>query len=298
MENIKETPIYYNGNKLKCIKKGLLNHFPKNINILIEPFCGSGVISLNTQAKKYILNDIETNLIDLYNMFKDEDMDSLRLYFDKIRKELNFLDFVGDISFDNRSKNYDKEKHSLHKKSYGELRDLYNKTRDIRLLYLLLVYSFSHNMRFNSKNEFNMPCGKDHFNNKVFDKIISFNKFLNNNKLKIFNKDYKHILNYCKDKLNENDFIYIDPPYLITLGTYNENNGWNEDDERTLYMLLDELNEKGIKFGLSNVLTHKGKENTILKEFIKKYNYTDIDVTYSAMGKGNANSKEIYVYNY
>lgn len=97
MENIKESPIYYNGNKLKCIKKGLLNHFPKDINILIEPFCGSGVISLNAQAKKYILNDIETNLIDLYNMFKDEDMDSLRLYFDKIRKELNFLDFVGDI---------------------------------------------------------------------------------------------------------------------------------------------------------------------------------------------------------
>ena len=116
--------------------------------------------------------------------------------------------------------------------------------------------------------------------------------------MKILNKDYKYILNYCKDKLNENDFIYIDPPYLITLGTYNENNGWNEDDERTLYMLLDELNEKGIKFGLSNVLIHKGKENTILKEFIKNYNYVDIDVTYSAMGRGNANSKEIYVYNY
>lgn len=255
-------------------------------------------ISLNTQAKKYILNDIETNLINLYNMFKNEDMDSLRLYFDKIRKELNFLDFVGDISFHNRNKNYDKEKHNLHKKSYDELRDLYNKTKDVRLLYLLLVYSFCHNMRFNSKNEFNMPCGNGAYSNKVFDRIISFNEFLNNNKLKILNKDYKYILNYCKDKLNENDFIYIDPPYLITLGTYNENNGWNEDDERTLYMLLDELNEKGIKFGLSNVLIHKGKENTILKEFIKNYNYVDINVTYSAMGKGNANSKEIYVYNY
>ena len=159
MENIKASPIYYNGNKLKCIKKNLLNYFPKDIDTLIEPFCGSGVISLNTQAKKYILNDIETNLINLYNMFKNEDMDNLRLYFDKIRKELNFLDFVGDISFHNRNKNYDKEKHNLHKKSYDELRDLYNKTKDVRLLYLLLVYSFCHNMRFNSKNEFNMPCG-------------------------------------------------------------------------------------------------------------------------------------------
>lgn len=36
MENIKESPIYYNGNKFKCIKKGLLNYFPKDINILTQ----------------------------------------------------------------------------------------------------------------------------------------------------------------------------------------------------------------------------------------------------------------------
>ena len=67
---MKISPIFYMGNKKKLIKKGLIELFPNDINMLIDMFGGSGVISINTNAEKYIINDIDKNLIDLYELFK------------------------------------------------------------------------------------------------------------------------------------------------------------------------------------------------------------------------------------
>lgn len=76
--------------------------------------------------------------------------------------------------------------------------------------------------------------------------------------------------------LTNRDFIYVDPPYLITCATYNEQDGWNEDHEKELLHFLDELNSKGIRFALSNVLRSKGKENTILIEWLSNKNIKHI----------------------
>ena len=42
------SPIFYMGNKKKLIKKGLVDLFPKNINTFVEPFGGTGIVSMNT----------------------------------------------------------------------------------------------------------------------------------------------------------------------------------------------------------------------------------------------------------
>ena len=55
------------------------------------------------------------------------------------------------------------------------------------------------------------------------------------------------------------DFVYADPPYLITCATYNEQGGWDADAERALLSFLDELDERKIRFALSNVLRSKGR---------------------------------------
>lgn len=52
---MKISPIFYMGNKKKLIKKGLIELFPNDINMLIDMFGGSGVISINTNAEKYII---------------------------------------------------------------------------------------------------------------------------------------------------------------------------------------------------------------------------------------------------
>ncbi len=290
--NIIESPIYYSGSKLKCIKKGLLNYFPKDINTLVDLFCGSGIISLNTNAKRYILNDKEKNLINLYNIFKDKNLSK------KIEELINYykLEFKDlDYSFNKSSKKFNKNLFEIHKNGYRQLRDDYNNSRNEKLLYLLTIYSFCHQMRFNSKGNFNMPIGHDKFINDINNRIDNMYNFINKDNKFITNKDFRELK---IDKLNSNDFVYLDPPYLISTATYNENDGWTEQDEIDLYNLCDKLNKRNIKFGLSNVLIHKGKENTILKQFIKNYNVVDMKTTRSSLGKGNANSVEIYVYNY
>lgn len=58
------------GNKKKLINKGLIDLFPKDINRFVDLFAGSAVVSINTDAKNYIVNDVSEYLYDLYNMFK------------------------------------------------------------------------------------------------------------------------------------------------------------------------------------------------------------------------------------
>ena len=72
MQNIITSPIFYQGCKKKNIKEGLIDYFPKNINRFIDLFCGSGIVSMNVNANSYILNDIESNVINLLKMFKEE----------------------------------------------------------------------------------------------------------------------------------------------------------------------------------------------------------------------------------
>ena len=105
-------------------------------------------------------------------------------------------------------------------------------------------------------------------------------------------------LNAEYDDLGENDFVYCDPPYLITVASYNENGGWGEQAERDLLAKLDALDKAGVKFGLSNVFESKGKENTILKEWAKGYTVHYLDHTYSncSYHKKDKQSKDIEVF--
>ena len=76
----------------------------------------------------------------------------------------------------------------------------------------------------------------------------------------------------------------MDPPYLITCATYNERDGWTENDERDLLAYLDRLHERGIRFALSNVLENKGRRNEILYQWLKdnegRYRAVDLDYSY------------------
>ena len=81
--------------------------------------------------------------------------------------------------------------------------------------------------------------------------------------------------------LTETDFVYCDPPYLISLGTYNDGKrgftGWSEMQECKLLTILENLHQRNIRFALPNVLQHKGKENDILTSWANKNNYLKIN---------------------
>ena len=287
------SPIFYMGNKKKLIKKGLIELFPNNIDTMIELFGGSSIVSMNSTANNYFISDIDCNLVSLYKLFKYQNSD---LIISHIKNRVDEYGLAKERTKRNEFK--DKEKIIQYKNAYMSFRSFYNENKNVLDFYTLMFYSFSQQFRFNNKGDFNMPCGNDYFSelNEVYIK----------NGCNFFSKDNVHIgksdfrsLNI--DLLSSNDFVYLDPPYLNSTATYNEKNGWSEADEDDLYKLCEELNDKGIRFGLSNVFENKGVINHKLINWCneKGWNiYTFDKFTYMACGKGNSNAKEVFITNY
>ena len=128
------------------------------------------------------------------------------------------------------------------------------------MFFVLIIYAFNNQIRFNNNGEFNLPVGKRDFNKSMQKKLSAFIDRIKEQNCKFTCYDFR---DFKIDCLKENDFVYIDPPYLITCATYNENGGWQENDEKDLLTFLEKLNNKNIRFALSNVLKSKGKEKKI-----------------------------------
>lgn len=240
---------------------------------------GGGNVSVNANCKKVIFNDLMWQVPEMLQEFKRVGAEESVLRIDK---------YISDyqLTKDNRE-------------GYLELRSRYNtvdKPLDPIMLYTLICYSFNNQIRFNGKGEYNMPFGKDRssFNPALREKFIAFVNRLQEIDIEFISKDFRE---FDTGKLGGNDFVYCDPPYLITVASYNENGGWGEQEERDLLAKLDELTGAGIRFALSNVLESKGKENTILKKWAEKYTVHYLEHTYSncSYHKKDKQSKDVEV---
>lgn len=262
---------------------------------------GGGSSFLNSEGNKYILNDVDNNVILLHK--------ELGKYAEKpeelLNKLYNMIDSYGlSCSYrginvpDEMKKRYVKTYYSKYnKEAYLKMRQDYNKDKNnILLLYLLLIYGFNHMIRFNSKGDFNLPVGNVDFNNNVYTALINYLNFRRNNEIVFENNDYQTFLN--KIEFSEKDYVFLDPPYLISMSEYNKL--WNEKKEIELCNFLDTLDEKGVKFGITNLIYHKGKENETFNNWSKKYNVYNIDSNYISFNDNTIkkDSKEVFVTNY
>lgn len=271
------SPLNFIGGKHDMIDF-LKKYMPKKIDTFYDLFAGGFNVGININANKIVYNDINFKVRELLEYITDANMK-------------DFYKYISSSIIKLGLKNEDKE-------SYIKLRDKYNNTaidkRDCRDLFLLIMFGFQQQIRFNNKLNYNNPVGQAGFNDKILDKLISFSRITKEKKVFYYSEDYEHFL----DCINKGDFVYLDPPYLITLGSYNDGKrgfkGWNEKEEFRLLRFLDCLNKKHIKFMLSNVLTHKDKTNRILKAWIEKNNYKIIKYD----GKARGNRAEIIVLNY
>lgn len=107
--------------------------------------------------------------------------------------------------------------------------------------------------------------------------FIDYIKLIQNKKIEFISKDFN---DFNITQLKENDFVYLDPPYYLSIAPYN--NSWNLEKEKELLLFLDKLNKRNIKFALSNVIFHKNKEHSLLIEWSKKYNVHYLNYDYSA----------------
>ena len=280
-EKIHRSPLFYVGDKYKLVRE-IKTHFPTTINRFIEPFVGGGSVFLNINANEYLLNDIDSYVIDIHKFLSsyiDKEEDFFNLIFSIIEKYNLSFSYKKDIVPLELKQQYKKTYFAqFNKQNFNQLKADYNnsKERNVAKLYVLLIYGFNRMLRFNSKNEYNLPVGNVDFNANVFNALSDYFNLNSTKKTNWCCQDFKQFLGSIE--YQENDFIYLDPPYLITFSEYNKL--WNENTEKDLLQTLDNLNEKGVKFAISNITHYKGKENSQFIDWSEKYNSYQIKSNY------------------
>lgn len=217
-------------------------------------------MSANVIANKVIYNEINDNIVNLFKLFINNTPEEINSTILTYINKYNLNTEGTDVRQNNPNI---KEIRDYYNKNYLKFREDYNKSeRDYLMLYTLTFYSFSNLIRFNNDNKFNMPYGNRCYCNKHYEQIKNWYNVINNKNIEIYQKNAFDILK--NNTFDSKDFIYLDPAYTNTMAIYNEQRafgGWNIEDDYELFNLLEELNTKGIKWGLSNVFRNKDNIN-------------------------------------
>lgn len=230
-----KSPLNYTGGKYKLLSE-IIPKFPTKINTFIDLFGGGFNVGINVNSQKIIYNDINSYVVELMQYLKDNSTEN-------ILSEIDALVVKYNLSKTN-------------KEGFMQLRDYYNyENSNPIVFYTLLCHAFNYQIRFNKDGKYNMPFGKDRssFNSSLREKFITFVNSLHSKNVAFANKDFTQ---FDFNSLDSEDFVYCDPPYLNSVATYNEKDGWAEQHEKSLLDILTQLNNKGIKFALSNNLKY------------------------------------------
>lgn len=294
------SPLFYVGDKRKLIKE-IKTYFPQKISRFIEPFVGGGSVFMNTNAEEYLLNDINSDVISLHKM--------LCAYATK--RDKFFKDFISIVCQYNLSCSYKEDSvpdnlkrqfpktyfAEYNRDGYNRLKEYYNNTdeRNPLALYVLLIYGFNRILRFNSKGFFNVPVGNVDFNDNVYEALNNYFDIASKAVIKWENKDFEEFIS--SSNLNRDDFVYLDPPYLLTFSEYNKI--WNEETESRLLSYLDKLHKKHIRFAISNVTHYNGRINDCFLMWSSKYNIHSIKSNYISYHDNSVKKiSEVLVTNY
>ncbi|MDU1911097.1 DNA adenine methylase [Fusobacterium sp.] len=248
---------------------------PKKITKYYEPFLGGGALLFHIQPEKAVINDLNEELINCYNIIKKEPIKLIK----SLKKHKNNSEYFYKIRELDRTNEYinltDVEKAS-------------------RIIYLNKT-CFNGLFRVNSSGEFNSPFGK-YKNPKIVDEITikAMSDYFNNNHIEIYSTDYKKALK----GIRKGNFVYFDPPYDPVSDSSNftgyTKSGFSKQEQIELKKLCDQLNKKGIKFLLSNSATD------FIKELYKEYYIESVNAkrNINSCKDGRGNIEELLIRNY
>jgi DNA adenine methylase len=272
-----------------------------NIDTYFEPFIGGGAVFFHI-AQKYKINkavicDVNEELIITYNSIK-KDVNSL----------INELKILKDEYL-----SYDKENRQLF---FYRVRNIFNKNKDLfdfknyskdwilraSQIIFLNKTCFNGLFRVNSKGYFNAPSGR--YNNPLIldqENLINISNLLNKINTEIILGDFEIIY----EKVNSNDFVYLDPPYrplnkTSSFKSYSKFD-FNDKEQIRLRDFFSKLNKKGAKLMLSN--SDPKNENTddnFFDEIYNEYNIQKVFATriINSNAKKRGKISEILVMNY
>ena len=283
---IVKSPMNYTGGKTKLLDT-ILPLFPSDPTLFLDVFAGGLNVGLNAQANRVHFNDHNKLIIELYKYFKNNSLENILLGIDECVERYKLT--------------------KINQQGFLELRKHYNQTKEPLELFVLCCFSYNHQIRFNNDFQYNSAFGHNRcwYNDNTKNNLIAFHNILQSKKATFSAMDFRQL---DMKKLTCNDFVYCDPPYLITDAVYNDANNkrcfgnWTQKEEDALYQVLDALHEQGVPFALSNVFSHKGDTNDTLKKWSEKYHVLRIDTHYkncSHNGKSQTkDSEEVLIYNY
>lgn len=259
------------------IMPSIVNLLPKEINKLnyVEPFIGGGALLFHLQPKIAVINDFNSELINVYNVIK-HNLEELIIDLQKHKNEAEYFYILRGLD---RTDEYIK---------------LSNVQRASRIIYLNKT-CFNGLYRVNNAGEFNAPFGRYKNPNIVNTPTLkAVSKFLNSNEIVLKTGDYAEVL----DNISKNSFVYLDPPYHpLTEGssfTGYIQGGWNIYDQIRLREICDDLNNRGIKFLLSNSSTDFIKEQYSAYEI----NIVKASRTINSNGEKRGEVEEVLIRNY
>lgn len=297
---LNRSPLFYVGDKYKLLNE-ILPYFPKDVDRFIEPFTGGGSVFLNVDANKHLLNDIDKNVYLLHKFLMKHSNKPVKFFKEVERIILDYnlsRSFKEDIvPIELKLKHKKTYYAKFNKDNFNKLKSDFNNSEQDNLykFYVLLIYGFNRMIRFNSSGNYNLPVGNVDFNRNVIDALNSYFENVRKVNIEINNLDYLDFLKKVKPTIK--DFLYFDPPYLITFSEYNKL--WNENNEIDLITTLDKLNESGIRFAVSNVTHYKEKENKIFNDWSKKYNVIPVKSNYISYHDNSIKTfKEVLITNY
>lgn len=272
--NLNKSPLNYSGSK-NTLLPNILKELPPVVGTFVDVMGGAFNVGANVQAtEEVIYNEINPYVYGIINWILSTGREKV------VSDVENVIAMYG-------LKKGDRE-------AYNKLRDEYNRNPSPLYLYVLHMYSFQNIIRFNSSHKFNTPIGVAGYSDDIRERLLNFRT--KSPKLTLMNKDYVDI-NW--ESFPENTVFYFDPPYYITSAAYNDGKrglkGWTEEDEERLRCTLDDIDAHGYYFILSNVLRHKGKENTTLIDWIKRNKYRVIDIGKSGW---RYSKNEVLIVNY
>lgn len=278
-EVVYEAPLNYVGSKAKMLPEIRAN-MPVGIDTVVDVFGGGFNVGSNIPSKHVFYNDCNYFVARLIESFRKSDTYD---YLMSIRKNIQRFGLEAG-----------------NQEAYFTARRYYNSLplakRDIKLLYTIILYGFQQQIRFNSNHDFNNPPGNRWFNDCVLSKFISFSRHLKEMYCTFMQSDFSQTL----DVLRPGDFAYLDPPYMMTCGSYNDGKrgfgGWTRQHESALFDYMDALNAKGVRFLFSYVTGSDKGVNENLAKWLAERSYQVVSVD-SAQGR-YAKRKEILVKNY
>jgi len=215
---------------------------------LIEPFVGSGAVYLNMDFERYLLGDINPDLINLYQCLKKEKgkfVKYTRTFFnDQNNKQSAFLDF---------------------RKEFNS--GLTGRRRAAMFVYLNR-HGFNGLCRYNKSGQFNVPFGKykkPYFPEKEMIHFINHSK-----KAKFVCGDFVSLMNRSR----RGDVVYCDPPYVPLSPTASFTSyaaqGFSYDQQVELAYRAKHLANRGVKVVISNhdnEITRKIYEDAEIESF-------------------------------